>query len=99
MYKTPTSQSISKDIQAVCPSAQQKQKTLFSSKMRGYALPSLEACRTEFESWIGSEIKWDKIDIIEDEPSSDQQDECDIDIADSNVAVNSTDSNDDDIPF
>jgi hypothetical protein len=60
LYKKPAAIDVRRTFKKICPSASVKQqKTRVSSqRQRGYALPSVEQARKEFEQYIGGKISW-----------------------------------------
>ncbi len=62
LYRMPTTQSVAKDIEKVCPGARKMQRQDQFERARGYALPPLQEAREVFEGYIGGPIQWDDID-------------------------------------
>jgi len=58
IYRKPTPIDVNKALNKLCPSAPKKQLQAQYQKKRGFALPSLEQARQEFESYIGGAINW-----------------------------------------
>lgn len=64
VYKKPIAREVIQAFGKFCPSAQQQQKRIDTTKKRGLAVPPLEQARKEFEQFIGGSIEWP--DVVND---------------------------------
>ena len=60
-FRKPSAFDLVKTFKEMCPSAPQQQKTFGGDRRRGFALPSLEQARSEFEVYIGAPVKWPEV--------------------------------------
>ena len=60
-YKQIIDRDIVSFMSKVCPSAKREQGMEGSHRRRGYALPTLEAARVDFEKFIGDKIEWENL--------------------------------------
>jgi hypothetical protein len=58
IYKKPSAIDMAKSLKELCPSANHIQKTVKSTRCRGFALPDLATARAEFEAYIGAACSW-----------------------------------------
>lgn len=47
-------------LRALCPIVRDTQPRINGERIRCYVLPTLAACRTEFENWLGAQIDWEE---------------------------------------
>lgn len=57
-FRKPSAFDLVKTFKEMCPSAPQQQKAFGGARHRGFALPSLEQARSDFEAYIGASVKW-----------------------------------------
>jgi|GEM_PF-1058997 len=78
-YKLPSAIDINQSLKAMCPSIEKVQKRVDGVKKRGFMLPEIEVCRSEFEAYIDGPIDWDTGRDLDEEdqmarPSSEEED-------------------------
>ena len=57
-YETRQFYEVTEGIKDCCPSAISQRKLLNGSQKRGFLLPEIAKAREDFESKVGSKIKW-----------------------------------------
>lgn len=58
----PSTQYITKYVQALCPSIKPSRNRVDGELTYTYMFPDLAACRKEFETFLNAELEWDEID-------------------------------------
>lgn len=57
-YRTVGSHDLGEALRRLCPSARQERRQIGGKRQHGYALPSLQIAREEFERYIGGSVVW-----------------------------------------
>jgi hypothetical protein len=64
MFKKPSAIDVARAFKDLCTSAQHVQKTIKKGmRFRGFALPSLEQARIDFETYIGGKVQWPEVTL------------------------------------
>ncbi len=71
LYKEPTARDINQVFLKMCPVGERVQRKVNNIRRRGFALPTLEVCRDEFEQYIGGKIDWE----LTEDATDDKQEE------------------------
>lgn len=58
LFRKPSGIDVVRVFKALCPSASKGQRKDNWSRKRGLNIPSLELARTEFDQYIGAQVKW-----------------------------------------
>jgi hypothetical protein len=58
VYQKPAAINVVQSMVKLCPSARSQQRQTKYDRHRGFALPSLQQARSEFEQYIGGPIDW-----------------------------------------